>query len=218
MLSKQMDRALGNSSAIREAFEYGVQLAAKIGAENVFDFSLGNPATRAPKKFDDTIVDLIQNVDSLKIHSYTDNSGIVEVREKIAKNLNERFDTDFEAGNITMTVGAGGALNTVLRVVLDPEDEVIVFAPFFSEYIHYVGNFYGKVVVVKPDLDTFQPNMEEFKSKITAKTKAIIVNTPNNPSGVVYKEETIKEIADILNQKQEEYGHEINLISDDPYR
>ena len=218
MLSKQMDRALGNSSAIREAFEYGVQLAAKIGAENVFDFSLGNPATRAPKKFDDTIVDLIQNVDSLKIHSYTDNSGIVEVREKIAKNLNERFDTDFEAGNITMTVGAGGALNTVLRVVLDPEDEVIVFAPFFSEYIHYVGNFYGKVVVVKPDLDTFQPNMEEFKSKITAKTKAIIVNTPNNPSGVVYKEETIKEIADILNQKQEEYGHEIYLISDEPYR
>ncbi len=218
MLSKQMERALGNSSAIREAFEYGVKLAAEIGSENVFDFSLGNPATRAPKKFDDTIVDIIQNTDSLKVHSYTDNSGIAEVKQSIASNLNERFGTDFEAGNIVMTVGAGGALNTVLRCILDPEDEVIVFAPFFSEYVHYIGNFYGVPVVVKPDLVTFQPDMEEFKAKITAKTKAVIINTPNNPSGVVYKEETIKEIGAILEEKQKEYGHEIYLISDEPYR
>lgn len=218
MLSKSMEKALGNSSAIREVFEYGVKLAAEIGEENVFDFSLGNPATRAPKKFDDTIVKLIETTDSLKLHSYTDNAGIAGVREAIAKNLNERFGTDFEPGNITMTVGAGGALNTVLRTVLDPEDEVIVFAPFFSEYVHYIGNYYGVPVVVKPNLENFQPDMDEFKSKITPKTKAVIINTPNNPSGVVYKEETLIEIAKILNEKQKEFGHEIYLISDEPYR
>lgn len=218
MLSKSMEKALGNSSAIREAFEYGIKLAGEIGEENVFDFSLGNPATSAPKKFDETIVNLIQTMDSVKLHGYTDNSGIAGVRQAIAENLNERFGTDFEPGNIVMTVGAGGALNTVLRSIIDPEDEVIVFAPFFSEYVHYIGNYYGKHVVVKPNLETFQPDMDEFEAKITEKTKAVIVNTPNNPSGVVYKEETIIAIADILKKKEAEYGHEIYLISDEPYR
>ncbi|SFQ14522.1 aspartate aminotransferase [Lachnospiraceae bacterium XBB1006] len=218
MLSKSMEKALGNSSAIREVFEYGQKLAQEIGEENVFDFSLGNPATRAPKKFDETIINLIQTTDSLKLHSYTDNSGIAAVRESIAANLNERFGTDFEAGNITMTVGAGGALNTVLRTIVDPEDEVIVFAPFFSEYVHYIGNYYGVPVIVKPNLTNFQPDMEDFKGKITSKTKAVIINTPNNPSGVVYKEETIKQIAEILSEKQKEFGKEIYLISDEPYR
>ncbi|MGN0169901.1 MAG: pyridoxal phosphate-dependent aminotransferase [Lachnospiraceae bacterium] len=218
MISKQMEQAMNNSSAIREVYEYGVKLAAQIGEENVFDFSLGNPATSAPKKFDETIVDLIQNTDSIKLHGYTANEGIPAVRQAVADNLNERFGTDFEKEGIIMTVGAGGALNTVLHSILDPEDEVVVFAPYFSEYIHYVGNSYGKIVVVKPDLDTFQPDMEDFADKLSPKTKAVIVNTPNNPSGVVYKEEALREIGRILKEKQEAFGHEIYLISDEPYR
>ena len=218
MLSKQMEKAMGNSSAIREAFEYGLKLASEIGEENVFDFSLGNPATSAPKKFDETIVKLIETTDSVKLHGYTANDGIPAVRQAVADNLNERFGTDFEAAGIIMTVGAGGALNTVLRSILDPEDEVVVFAPFFSEYIHYIGNYYGVTVVVKPDLETFQPDLEEFRKKISPKTKAVIVNTPNNPSGVVYSEETLRTLGQILEEKQKEYGHEIYLISDEPYR
>lgn len=218
MISKQMEQAMNNSSAIREVYEYGVKLAAQIGEENVFDFSLGNPATSAPKKFDETIVDLIQNTDSIKLHGYTANEGIPAVRQAVADNLNERFGTDFKKEGIIMTVGAGGALNTVLHSILDPEDEVVVFAPYFSEYIHYVGNSYGKIVVVKPDLNTFQPDMEDFADKLSPKTKAVIVNTPNNPSGVVYKEEALKEIGRILKEKQEAFGHEIYLISDEPYR
>lgn len=218
MLSKSMEQALTNRSAIREVFEYGINLAKEIGEENVFDYSLGNPATPAPQKFNDTIVKLVQNMDSVKLHGYTDNAGIADVRGAVAENLNKRFNTKFDGSNIIMTVGAGGALNTILRTVLDPEDEVIVFAPFFSEYINYVNNYYGKLVVVKPNLENFQPDMADFESKITPKTKCVIVNTPNNPSGAVYSEEGIKEIAALLDKKQKEYGHEIYLVSDEPYR
>ncbi len=219
MLSKNMEKALGNRSAIREIFEYGVNLAKEIGEENVFDFSLGNPATPAPKKFDETIVKLETTMDPLKLHSYTDNAGIMSVRKAIADNLNKRFATDFDETGIIMQVGAGGAMNSVLRTILDPEDEVLVFAPYFSEYGNYISNFYGKLVEVSPNFDgNLQPNLEEAEKKITAKTKAVIINTPNNPSGVVYTEDSIKNLAALLEKKQKEYGHEIYLISDEPYR
>lgn len=218
MLSKQMEKAVSNRSAIREIFEYGIKLGKEIGYENVFDFSLGNPATPAPKKFDETIIKLEQTMDPLKLHGYTDNAGIMDVRAAVAENLNKRFGTDFEAMSIVMTVGAGGAINTVLKAVLDPEDEVIVFAPYFSEYDNYVSNFYGKLVKIAPNFPTFQPDIDALKKAITPKTKAVLINTPNNPSGVVYSEESIKGLAEVLRQKQNEYGHEIYLISDEPYR
>ncbi|MCR4956435.1 MAG: pyridoxal phosphate-dependent aminotransferase [Lachnospiraceae bacterium] len=218
MISRHIEKALGNSSAIREVCEYSAKLAKEIGDENVFDFSLGNPATKPPKAFDETITAVLQTTDSMKLHGYTDSEGMEEVREAIAKNLSERFGVAFEKQHICVTVGAGGALNVVLRTLLDIDDEVIIFAPYFGEYNHYIDNFYGKAVVVQPDLETFEPDMEDFEKKITERTKAVIVNSPNNPSGVVYKEGTLKAIAEILYKKQSQYGHDIYWISDEPYR
>lgn len=218
MLSKQMEKNMANRSAIREVFEYGIELGKKIGPENVFDFSLGNPATPAPEKFKEAVVNLVQNEEPMALHGYTDNSGYQDVRQAIAEDLNKRFGTDMDFHNIVMSVGAAGALNTVFKCILNPEDEVIFFAPYFSEYVNYISNFYANPVVVKPNTETFQPDMVEFEAKITAKTKAVIVNSPNNPSGVVYSEETMKSIASILEKKQKEFNQEIYLISDEPYR
>ena len=218
MLSKQMEKNLQNRSAIREVFEYGIELGKKIGPENVFDFSLGNPATPAPEKFKEAVVDLVQNEDSMLLNGYTDNSGYQDVRQAIAEDLNKRYGTDMDFHNIVMSVGAAGALNTVFKAILDIDDEVIFFAPYFSEYVNYVSNFYAKHVVVRPNTETFQPDLADFEAKISEKTKAVIINSPNNPSGTVYSEETIQAIAEILNRKQKEYNKEIYLISDEPYR
>ena len=218
MVSKKIQSALSGGSTIREAFAYGRQLAEQIGDENVFDFSLGNPATPAPAKFGQAIKEIIENEDPVAIHGYMDNSGYPDVRGAIAEDLNERFDTHFKWQNIIMSVGAGGALNVTLKTIIDPEDEVIVFAPYFSEYDLYIQNYDGKIVIVSPNTVDFQPNLQEFESKITGKTKAVIVNTPNNPSGAVYSKETIIAITDILKAKQKEYQKEIYLISDEPYR
>jgi len=218
MISKKIQDALSGGSAIRDAFAYGRQLAAEVGEENVFDFSLGNPATPAPARFGEAIKEIIDQEDPVAIHGYMDNSGYPDVRAAIAQDLNERFNTHFEWKNIIMSVGAGGALNVTLNTIIDPDDEVIVFAPYFSEYDHYINNYNGKIVVVSPNTETFQPNLEEFESKITCKTKAIIINTPNNPSGAVYSKETIQAIAEILKKKQLELNKEIYMISDEPYR
>ena len=185
MLSKKIQTALAGSSAIRAMFVEGKQLAEKVGEENVFDFSLGNPATPAPESLKTKIIELLEE-DPLVLHGYMENSGFVDVRAAIADNLNRRFGTEFAAKNIIMTVGAAGGLNIVFKTILDPGDEVIVFAPFFGEYKSYVANFDGVIVPVEPDYDTFQPNLKRFEEKITNKTKAVIVNTPNNPTGVVY--------------------------------
>ena len=144
--------------------------------------------------------------------------GYADVREAVAQSLNERFGTEFEGKNIVMTVGAAGGLNVILKSLLNPADEVIVFAPYFGEYRSYVSNYDGVLVEVSPDTETFQPKLAEFEEKITAKTKAVIVNTPNNPTGVVYSEETIEKMAEILEKKQKEFGTDIYLISDEPYR
>ena len=218
MLSKKIKAALEGSSAIRAMFVEGKELAAKVGAENVFDFSLGNPATPAPESVNRIVKELVDEVDPLVLHGYMSNSGYEDVRTAIADNLNERFGTDFTWENIVMTVGAAGGINIVFKTILDPGDEVIVFAPFFGEYRSYAANFDASVVAVQPDLETFQPDLAAFEAAFTEKTKAVLVNTPNNPTGVIYSDETMKKIAEILLRKEKEYQKEIYLISDEPYR
>lgn len=224
MVSKRIQKALLGNSAIRAMFVEGKEMAKKFGAENVYDFSLGNPATPAPDALNNAIRDLLDEADakgaagSLELHGYMENAGYSDVRKAVAENLNKRFGTDFDAHNIIMTVGAAGGLNIIFKTILDPEDEVIVFAPFFGEYSQYAANFDAEVVTVQPNLETFQPDLADFEAKITPKTRALIVNTPNNPTGVIYKPETMREIAAILERKQEEYQRDIYLISDEPYR
>lgn len=218
MLSKKIQTALEGSSAIRAMFMEGKELAAKVGAENVFDFSLGNPATPAPEALKQVVADLLEKEDPLVLHGYMSNSGYEDVRAAIAENLNGRFGTNFTWENIIMTVGAAGGLNIVFKAILDPGDEVIVFAPFFGEYRSYAANFDAAVVPVAPDYETFQPDMEAFQAAFTEKTKAVLINTPNNPTGVIYSDETMKRIAEILCEKEMEYKREIYLISDEPYR
>lgn len=219
MISKKMQGMVANSSAIRAMFEEGNRLAKIYGAENVYDFSLGNPNVPAPAAIKTAIMELLNEEDTLVLHGYTNsNAGYEDVREAVAESLNERFGTAFTAKNITMTVGAAGGLNVVLKTLLNPGDEVIVFAPYFGEYRSYTNNFDGVLVEISPNTVDFQPKLDEFEAKITAKTKAVIVNTPNNPTGVVYSEETIKKMAAIMEAKQKEFGTDIYLISDEPYR
>lgn len=219
MISKKMEAMVANSSAIRAMFEEGNRLAKLYGAENVFDFSLGNPNVPAPAAVKNAILDILNEEDPIALHGYTNsNAGYEDVRQAVADSLKERFGTNFKSRNITMTVGAAGGLNVILKALINPGDEVITFAPYFGEYRSYVNNYDGVLVEISPDTATFQPKLDEFEAKITAKTKAVIVNTPNNPTGVVYSEKTIQKLAAIMEAKQEEFGTEIYLISDEPYR
>ncbi len=218
MLSEKMKPFTEGSSAIRAMFEEGKRLSAIYGKENVYDFSLGNPSVPAPESVNAAIKEIIDETDSCYLHGYTANSGYEDVREALAEYTNKKFGTDFTLKNFIMTTGAAAALNIIFRCILNPGEEVIAFAPFFGEYKNYVGLCDGNLVVVKPDFETFMPDIEDFKSKINEKTRAVIINTPNNPTGVIYPEKTIKEIADILYEAQEKYSKPIYLISDEPYR
>ena len=219
MIPEKMKAMVANSSAIRAMFEEGNRLAQIYGKEQVYDFSLGNPNVPAPESVKQAIYELLDSTNSIELHGYTtSNAGYLDVRQAVADFLNAQFQTEFTEKNITMTVGAAGGLNVILKALLNPADEVIVFAPYFGEYRSYVSNYDGVLVEVSPNTGDFQPNFEEFKKKITEKTKAVIVNTPNNPTGVVYSENTIKKLASILEKKQEQFGTEIYLISDEPYR
>lgn len=218
MISEKMKDLVANSSVIRAMFEEGKEMAAKYGAENVFDFSLGNPSIEPPERIKEAIIEVIKEEDSMDVHGYMNNSGYEDVREAVAQSLNQRFDTDFNANSIIMTVGAAGGLNVILKTLLNPEDEVIVFAPFFGEYSNYVKNYDGRLVVISPSTVDFQPNLREFAEKISEKTKAVIVNTPNNPTGVIYSEKTIMAMAEIMYKAQDAFGTSIYLISDEPYR
>lgn len=218
MIAKKMVKYVEGSSVTRAMFEEGKKMAAELGAENVYDFSLGNPSVEPPKAVREQMIAILEEEQPNRIHGYMNNAGFEEVRSAIATSLNKKFGTNFGEKNIIMTVGAAGGLNTILKTLLDPGDEVIAFAPYFGEYNNYVANYDGKMVVVSPNIPTFQPNLEEFAEKITAKTKAVIVNTPNNPTGVVYSEETIQKLAQILNEKQKEFQTAIYLIADEPYR
>lgn len=219
MIAEKMKNMVANSSAIRAMFEEGNRLAGIYGAENVYDFSLGNPNVAAPEAVKKAIIELLDEDDPVVLHGYTNsNAGYADVRETVAESLNERFGTSFEGKNIVMTVGAAGGLNVILKTLLNPGDEVIAFAPYFGEYRSYTNNYDGVIVEISPNTTDFQPKLDEFEIKITPKTKAVIVNTPNNPTGVVYSEETIKKMAAIMEAKQKEYGTDIYLIADEPYR
>ena len=218
LVSEKMRPLLENNSAIRAMFEEGKRMAAVYGAENVYDFSLGNPSVPAPEEVKKAIYDILETEPSGLVHGYMSNAGFEDVREAIAASLNKRFGTAFQAKNLIMTVGAASGLNIALKALLNPGDEVIAFAPYFVEYGAYVRNYDGVLVVISPNTEDFQPNLQEFEEKITAKTKAVIVNSPHNPTGVVYSEETIQKMAEIMEKKQKEFGHAIVLISDEPYR
>jgi len=218
MISEKMKDLVKNSSAIRAMFEEGKRLAKEYGAENVYDFSLGNPSVEPPSRIKEALIEVINEEEPNLVHGYMNNSGYEDVRERIAQSLNSRFNTNFNYRNIIMTVGAAGGLNVIFKTLLNPGDEVIVFAPFFGEYRNYVSNYDGRLVVVSPNTIDFQPNLVEFEQKITSRTKAVIINSPNNPTGVVYSEKTIIAISDILNKKEKEFGSSIYLISDEPYR
>jgi aspartate aminotransferase len=218
MISEKMIALVRGNSAIRAMFEEGAKLAALHGRENVFDFSLGNPNFPAPDAVRQAILDVLENEDPVLVHGYMSNAGYADVRERVAASLNGRFGTAFGADNIVMSVGAAGGLNAVLKTLLNPGDEVIVFAPYFVEYGNYVSGFDGKLVVVPPNTEDFMPNPRLFEAAITRKTKAVIVNSPNNPTGVVYSAETIAKLASILEFKQRAYGTTIYLVSDEPYR
>lgn len=218
MVSKQILEDISNSSAIRAMFTEGQELAKKVGAENVYDFSLGNPCTPVPEAYTRAMLDIIREEDSISLHGYMDNTGYPQVRKAVADSLNQRFGTNFDTRNIIMTVGAAGAINVIMKVLFDPGDELMVFAPYFTEYRNYCGNWRGVLTVVEPDYETFLPDFADMEKKLTPKTKAVIINNPVNPSGVIYSEETIRRIAALLEKKQQEYGHEIYIISDEPYR
>lgn len=218
MIAEKMKSYVENSSVIRAMFEEGAKMAAVYGAENVYDFSLGNPNVAAPVQVRQAIEEIITGEDPVMVHGYMSNAGFEDVRSAVAASLNRRFQTTFHEENIIMTVGAAGGMNVIFRTILNPGDEVLTFAPYFGEYRAYVSNYDGILKAVEPDTQSFQPDLEKFERMITARTKAVIVNSPNNPTGVVYSEETIVRLSDILRRKQEELQTVIYLVTDEPYR
>lgn len=216
MFSEKVVDSLDKSSWIRLMFEEGARLAEKYGADKVYDYSIGNPYAEPPTEVLESLKNHILGKEQ-GLHRYMSNAGYPEVREKIAKYLERESSIELNIDNIIMTVGAAGGLNVVLKSLLNPSDEIIVFAPYFVEYNFYADNHGGKTVIVPPNTSTFEPNLEAFEQSITPKTKAIIINNPNNPSGVIYSEETLRYMNAILMKKENEYGITIFVISDEPY-
>ncbi len=218
MLSSEMLKLGQVRSVIREMFEYGNKRAAEIGRENVFDYSLGNPSVAAPDIVNETLIDLIKNEDSVKLHSYTSAPGDPTVRAAIADNLNKEYYTTFSANNIYITTGAAAALSITFKALAEKDDEFIVFAPFFPEYRVFIENTGATVTVVKCREEDFQIDFDALKSAINKNTKAVVINSPCNPSGVVFNEQTIAELCQVLKNAEKKFGHPIFLISDEPYR
>lgn len=218
MISDKMKEYVVGSSLIRAMFDDSKRLISIYGKENVYDFSLGNPCFPPPEEFKDTLKKIIDETDPMVVHGYMNNAGHESVREKIAESINKKFNTDYNAGNIIMTVGAAGGLNVIFKTLINPGDEIIAFSPYFGEYDSYTANVSAELVKVPPVLPGFEPDLEALEKSITPKTRIVIVNSPNNPTGVVYSEETIKEIAAILRRKEVEYGLPIYIFSDEPYR
>lgn len=216
MFSKKIVDNLSRSSWIRAMFEEGEKLRKIHGAENVYDFSIGNPEVEPPIAVVEKLKQLVSSTNPGK-HRYMANAGYTDVREKVAEYLKNTTGTPLSFENIIMTCGAAGGLNVVLKSILNPDEEVIILAPYFVEYLTYIDNHGGKPVIVQADTSTFQPNVKQLEAAITQKTKAIIINTPNNPSGVVYSEEILKEISKLLEQKEKEYSTTIFVLSDEPY-
>ena len=218
MINEHYLNMLSNKSVIRTLSEYATARGKEVGYENVFDFSLGNPSVPAPQSFKDVSISLLETMEPLKLHGYSPTLGIPEVKEKVAASLNRRFGMNYTGNHIFATSGAAGALADALRAVTKPGDEVLVFAPYFPEYNPYINDTGARIKVVPADLETFQINFEEAEKYLTENVAAVLINTPNNPSGVLYSEETLEKLADLLTRKSAEFGHNVFLISDEPYR
>ncbi len=218
MINKEMYVLGSKRSVIRELFEFGKQRAKEVGQENVFDFSLGNPNVPAPECVREAIAKLNNIPDSTTLHGYTSAQGDANVRKKIAEFINLRFNTQVGADNIYMTVGAAASLCISLKALNEYDDEFVIFAPFFPEYQVFIKSAGGFPVIVPFEEKDFQIDFDKFEKAITNKTKAVIVNSPNNPSGVVYNKNTIIKLCQILKQKSDEFGHPIIIIADEPYR
>ncbi len=218
MISEKMKPLMANNSAIRTMFEEGDKMRAKYGRENVFDFSLGNPDAPTPPQVNQAIKQIVEEEPDSILHGYMSNAGFEDVRETIAQHINKTQGTGFSSKNILMTVGAASGLNVALKTILNPGEEVVIFAPYFLEYNWYVNNYDGVVVQAATDRETFQPDLKAFENSITERTRAVLINSPHNPTGVVYSEETIQGIGKILEQKQKELNRTIFIIADEPYR
>ena len=218
MIAKQYKNMLNGKSVIRTLSEFATERGKEIGYENVFDYSLGNPSVPVPQDFTDVMIKMLQEKNPMELHGYSPSLGIASVKAKIAQSLEERFGMPYKPEHIFPTSGAAAAIAHAVRCVTEPGDEVLTFAPYFPEYGPYI-NLSGAVLKVVPaNTETFQINFEAFEEMLTDKVMAVLVNTPNNPSGVVYSEETISKLAEMLTKKSEEFGHTIYLISDEPYR
>lgn len=218
MISEKMKGYVKNSSVIRAMFEEGKKMAAIYGADHVYDFSLGNPNVPAPAKVKEAVYDILENEDSLMVHGYMSNSGYEDVRGTIAEHLNGLYGTSYSAENLLMIVGAAGGMNVFMKTILNPGDEVITFSPYFTEYRAYVTNYDGRLVEIPCDAETFQPDVEALAANVSERTKAVIINSPNNPTGVVYSRESLMAVARVLSEKEREFGHPIFIFSDEPYR
>lgn len=218
MINKSFKEMTNKKSQIREMFMYGLERKKIVGEDNVFDYSLGNPSVRAPHSFDDAVIDIITNRDSIEVNGYSPNLGNDEMRVAVALSLNKRFGMNYTKDQIFPTSGAAGAIAHAVRAVTEPGDEIITFAPYFPEYNHYVGGAGVELKVVPADTNSFQINFNEFENMMNPKVMAILINTPNNPSGIVYSTDTIKRLASILKEYEKKFGHEIYIISDEPYR
>lgn len=218
MLVQKYKDMLGGKSVIRELSEFATARGKEIGYENVFDYSLGNPSVAAPKEFNDAIIKAVQAMDCQAVHGYSPSLGITSVREKVAASLEKRFGIPYRAEHIFMTSAAASALAHAFRLVTQPGDEILTFAPFFPEYHPYVDLTGATLKVVPPNFVDFQINFEKTEEMMTEKVMAVMINTPNNPTGVVYSEDTLKKLADLMTEKSKQYGHPIYLITDEPYR
>ncbi|MCR5667133.1 MAG: pyridoxal phosphate-dependent aminotransferase [Eubacterium sp.] len=218
MISKRMQKSLEEAISIRDIFEEGKKLAAIYGKENIFDFSIGNPSVEPPAIVNETMKEVLDTEPALALHGYPSNVGHPEVRQCVADYLNGKYGTSYEVGNICMTSGAASAIALLCNTLLDAGDEVITFAPYFWEYKSYVETLYGKLVPALCDQKTLQPDEKTFREAFSDKTRIVLINTPNNPTGAVYTEESIQMVADVLREMEEKYGHPIYLISDEPYR
>ena len=218
MIVQKYKDMLQGKSVIRQLSEFATQRGAEIGYENVFDYSLGNPSVPVPQEFTDTMIDLLQNKNPMELHGYSQSLGIPAVRDKVAASLNKRFDMRYTGNHIFMATGAAGAIAHAVRCVSEPGDEIITFAPYFPEYGPYINLTGATLKVVPADTENFQINFDAFEEMLTEKVAAVLINSPNNPSGTVYSTETMRRLAAIMTEKQEKYGHDIFLISDEPYR
>ncbi len=218
MINEQYKQMLGGKSVIRQLSEFATARGKEIGYENVFDYSLGNPSVPVPEKFTQVMIELLQTKSSMELHGYSPSLGIPSVKEKIAASLNRRFGMNYTANHIFPTTGAAGAVAHAVRCVTKPGDEVLTIAPFFPEYMPYVNLSGAKLKVVPADTQNFQIHFEKLEEMLTDKVSAVLINTPNNPSGAVYNTQTLQRLGELLSRKQKEYGHDIFLISDEPYR